>query len=103
MRGAHDGVKPGVQRAKRANPRIANPTNAAPAERATDKFGVRRQSETSTALWIIARSKAVSRYDHPSAGAALGTPVLATALQIRSPAEHLGWGGSLNATVRYAH
>ena len=28
------------------------------------------------------RTKAVSRYDHPSAAAALGTPVLATALQI---------------------
>jgi hypothetical protein len=33
--------------------------------------------------WV--RSKAVSRYDHPSAAAAPGTPVLATALQICRP------------------
>ena len=36
VRGAHDSIKPGVQRAKRANPRIAIQEGFQPAERATD-------------------------------------------------------------------
>jgi hypothetical protein len=36
VRGAHDSIKPGVQRAKRANPRTAIPKGFQPAERATD-------------------------------------------------------------------
>ena len=70
-----------------------------------NKFGVRRQSldfvGTATALWIInwQISKAVSRSDHPSAAAALGTPVLATALQISAAASRLVVTGHLTLSI----
>ncbi len=36
VRGAHEGIQPGVQRAQRANPRITEDRNKEPAKRATD-------------------------------------------------------------------
>jgi len=52
------------------------------------------------ALDILDLTKAVSRYDHPSAAAAPGTPVLATALQIFGRAALPVFGDNAERSIR---
>src|SRR5713226_881773 len=73
---------------RRFSRRTAAPVSGAAPVHRLISFGVRRPKRRGEGAldWLTPqpedRFKAVSRYDHPIAAAALGTPVLATALQI---------------------
>jgi len=53
VRGAHGSIEPGVQRAKRANPRVAIQEGFQPAERATDlECGGNPDLSGAIPLWV---------------------------------------------------